>query len=130
MPVFKVATQKLTPDNKPDWCSLTKIGIFSIPTDGGEFDRHFHDCNEYWLIFAGRALVESEGIQYEIGPGDVVGTQAGQEHDIIAIYEDLHGFFVEEHLVGEQRVGHLHRTPEDAKKHPVPFRSRPGASGA
>lgn len=85
----------------------------------GRFDRHFHDCDEYWLIYKGRAVVASEGQNYEVGPGDVVFTRAGDEHDVLEVSEDLEAYFLEDRLVGQMRVGHLHRSEELAGGHEV-----------
>ena len=37
-------------------------GIFRVPTEGGKFDRHYHDCDEYWLIFKGKAKILPFGL--------------------------------------------------------------------
>jgi mannose-6-phosphate isomerase-like protein (cupin superfamily) len=55
----------------------------------GRFDCHYHDCNEYWLIFKGKAKVMSEGKEYYVKPGDIVCTRTGDEHDVLEVYEDL-----------------------------------------
>ncbi|MFD9670192.1 cupin domain-containing protein [Rhodococcus sp. NPDC059968] len=103
----------------PAGCPLTALGIFRVPRVGGRFDNHFHDCDEYWLIYKGRAVIATEGNTYEVGPGDVVYTRAGEEHDVIEVSEDLEAFFLEDRLVGEGRVGHLHRTPDLSAGHDV-----------
>jgi hypothetical protein len=109
----------LGPDNRPAWCDVTSAGIFKVPRDG-RFDRHYHDFNEYWLVYKGRAKVLSEEREYVVGPGDIVCTRAGDEHDVLEVYEDLEAFWFEEGLEGEGRLGHLHRAPELAHGHPVP----------
>ncbi|MGE5430757.1 MAG: hypothetical protein ACM3QX_06770 [Syntrophomonadaceae bacterium] len=72
------------------------------------FDNHFHDCDEFWIIFKGQALVYSEGKPYKIGMGDCVATKCGDHHDIAEIYEPLHGVYFETTLKGPKRPGHLH----------------------
>lgn len=72
------------------------------------FDNHYHDCDEFWIIFKGQALVYSEGKPYEIGRGDCVATKRGSHHDIAGIYETLHGVYFETTLRGQKRPGHLH----------------------
>ena len=109
----------LSPRNRPEWCQVTSAGIFKIPREGW-FDRHYHDFHEYWLIYKGRAKVLTEGQEFVVGPGDIVCTHAGDEHDVIEVYEDLEAFWFEEPLMGEGRLGHLHRTPEMAQGHRVP----------
>ena len=86
---------------------------------GVDFDRHYHDSNEYWMVFRGHARVMSEGIEYLVGPGDVVCTQAGEEHDVLAVSEDLEAFFWEDALLPGGRAGHLHRTADLAAGHDV-----------
>ena len=113
MPVYK----ELGQGNRPDWCTVASAGLFRIPSEGGRFDNHYHDCNEYWLIFKGRAKVRSEGLEYLVGPGDILCTRAGDEHDIIEVYEDLEAFWFEEATPPGGRAGHLHRTETDAAGH-------------
>ena len=115
MPVHK----GLGSDNRPEWCDVTSAGIFKVPRDG-RFDRHYHDFEEYWLIFKGRAKVMSEDQEYIVGKGDIVCTAAGDEHDVIEIYEDLEAFYFEGPCPPGGKVGHLHKNPELAKGHVVP----------
>ena len=52
--------------------------------------------------------------------GDIVCTKAGDEHDIIEVYEYLEAFYFEDATPAVGRVGHLHRIADKAKGHPVP----------
>jgi mannose-6-phosphate isomerase-like protein (cupin superfamily) len=119
MPVISVLTERLSGDRRPHWSRLTAGGIFRVPRVGGRFDRHFHDCDEYWLVYKGRARVLSEGVEYLVGPGDIVCTETGQEHDVLAVSEDFEAFFWEDALPAGGRTGHLHRTQELASGHDV-----------
>ncbi len=106
MPVIR------TPAEKPEWLTWSNFGV-GIVHDAAGFDLHFHDADEYWLIYEGRARVLSEGQEYEIGPGDILVTKMGDEHDILEIIEGpLKSFWIEDALRGRMRPGHLHR-PED-----------------
>lgn len=105
--------------NRPEWSSVTSAGIFRVAR-GGRFDRHYHDCDEYWLVFRGRAKILTEGREFVVGPGDIVCTRAGDEHDVLEVYEDLEAFWFEDALMGQGRVGHLHRSPDLAHGHIVP----------
>lgn len=105
--------------NRPDWSSVISAGIFRVPREG-RFDRHYHDCDEYWLVFKGRAKILTEGQEFVVGPGDIVCTRAGDEHDVLEVYEDLEAFWFEDALMGQGRVGHLHRSPDLAPGHVVP----------
>jgi mannose-6-phosphate isomerase-like protein (cupin superfamily) len=99
-------------EDKPDWLPWSGFGLGVVESAEG-FDRHFHDAHEYWFVFQGRARVLSEGQEYEIGPGDILVTKMGDEHDILEILEGpLKSFWVEDRLMGRQRPGHLH-LPED-----------------
>jgi mannose-6-phosphate isomerase-like protein (cupin superfamily) len=114
-----VVLQRLSPDSRPSWSDVTSAGIFRVEPDG-RFDRHYHDCDEYWLLFAGRARVVVGSESYEVGRGDIVCTPTGTEHDIVGVYETLEGFWFEGRTPPGGRIGHLHRTAEDAAGHLVP----------
>jgi mannose-6-phosphate isomerase-like protein (cupin superfamily) len=115
-----VVVKNLWPDHRPSWSDVTSAGIFRVEPNG-RFDLHYHDCDEYWLIFAGRARVTVGPGTYEVGPGDIVCTPTGTEHDVIGVYETLQGFWFEAATPEGGRVGHLHRRPEDAEGHDVPL---------
>jgi len=119
VPVINVREERMMGDRRPAWSTVTAAGIFLVPRIGGRFDRHYHDCDEYWLVYRGRALVLSEGVEFEVGPGDIVCTQAGEEHDVLAVAEDLEAFFWEDQLLGGGIRGHRHRTPEAKAGHDV-----------
>jgi mannose-6-phosphate isomerase-like protein (cupin superfamily) len=117
--VDQVVVQQLWPDARPSWSDVTSAGIFRVEP-GGRFDRHFHDCDEYWLVFAGRARVLVGSETYDVGPGDIVCTETGIEHDVVGVFETLEAFWFEAATPPGGRIGHLHRTPEDAAGHEVP----------
>jgi mannose-6-phosphate isomerase-like protein (cupin superfamily) len=114
-----VVVRTLGPDHRPSWSDVTSAGTFRVEPGGG-FDRHFHDCDEYWLVFAGRARVVVGTTPYVVGPGDIVCTPTGTEHDVVGVYETLEAFWFEGRTPPGARVGHLHRTEEDAQGHEVP----------
>ncbi len=120
MPVVRTSANALQEGNRPEWCQVTSAGIFRVPRVGGRFDCHYHDCDEYWLIFRGKAKVLTEGETFYVGPGDIVCTHAGDEHDMLEVYEDIEGFWFEDATLPGGRVGHLHRSAEKAKGHDVP----------
>ncbi len=94
---------------------------------GGRFDRHFHDDDELWIITKGRAKVATEGVEHFVQPGDLVMTQAGQVHDVLEVYEDLEGFFVETGHPAGGRAGHQYARDEDRSGHEVPQRPLPAS---
>jgi mannose-6-phosphate isomerase-like protein (cupin superfamily) len=118
MPVVRTSEKCLSSNNRPEWCRVTSAGVFRVPRTG-RFDCHYHDCNEYWLIFKGKAKVMSEGKEYYVKPGDIVCTRTGDEHDVLAVYEDLEAFWFEDATPPGGRTGHLHRDPEKRKGHAV-----------
>ena len=105
-----------------DWGSATGgVGVFGVqesdtPTDRGDpvsypkftnFDSHFHDCDEYWVVYEGRGVAVSEGRHYEVGPGDCVATGRGHHHDFPRVYELVRAVYFETTLEGAKRLGHL-----------------------
>jgi mannose-6-phosphate isomerase-like protein (cupin superfamily) len=71
------------------------------------FDSHYHDCDEYWIIFRGRGIAVSEGQSYEVGPGDCVATGMGHHHDLPRVLEPIEAVYFETTLEGQKRHGHL-----------------------
>ena len=71
------------------------------------FDNHYHDCDEYWILFQGRGIAASEGKLYEVGPGDCVATGAGYHHDFPRVFDPVKGVFFETTMEGQKRRGHL-----------------------
>jgi mannose-6-phosphate isomerase-like protein (cupin superfamily) len=125
MPVIRTSEKAMCAGNRPEWSGVTSAGIFRVRTQGGRFDCHYHDCHEYWLIFRGKAKVMTEGQQCYVKPGDIVCTKAGDEHDVLEVYEDLEGFWFEDVTPEGGREGHLHRDETKAKGHDVPAKSIP-----
>ena len=119
MPVIRTSERTMGPDNRPPWCDVTSAGVFRVAPGGG-FDCHYHDCDEYWLVYKGKARVMSEGVEYYVRPGDIVCTQAGAEHDVVAVYEGLEAFYFEAATPEGGRTGHLHRDASKAQRHVVP----------
>lgn len=71
------------------------------------FDNHYHDCDEYWIVYAGSGRAASEGKLFEVGPGDCIATGRGHHHDFPFVYEDIAAVFFETTMVGQKRIGHL-----------------------
>ena len=96
-------------------------GIFTCAnvdhrSDGGDpvaypkttnFDSHFHDCDEFWILFEGWAEVVSEGQHYNVGPGDCVATGMGHHHDVAVVREPICAVYLETTMQGQERRGHL-----------------------
>ncbi len=110
--------RRLSPEARPSWSDVTSAGVFRVEPNG-RFDLHYHDCDEYWLVFAGRARVLVGSRTHTVGPGDIVCTPTGTAHDVVAVAETLEAFWFEAATPPGGRIGHLHRTEEDAKGHVV-----------
>lgn len=115
MPVIRTTQKAMQAGNRPEWSQVTSAGIFRVPAAGGRFDCHYHDCHEYWLIFRGKGKVMSEGREFYVKPGDIVCTAAGDEHDVLEIYEEIGAFWFEDATPAAGKIGHLHRDSERAK---------------
>jgi mannose-6-phosphate isomerase-like protein (cupin superfamily) len=123
--VVRTAQRALDDRHRPAWSRVTSAGRFRVPVAGGRFDRHYHDCDEYWLICSGSAKVAVGGEEAVVNAGDIVCTPAGTEHDVIEVYEDLEAFWFEDATPAGGRVGHLHRDAGAAAGHAVPARPAP-----
>jgi len=119
MPVVRTSEKSMDAGHRPDWCEVTAAGVFAVKREGGRFDCHYHDCHEYWLIYRGKARVMSEGREFYVKAGDIVCTKAGDEHDVLEVYEDLEAFYFEDASPEGGRTGHLHQDAEKAKGHAV-----------
>lgn len=71
------------------------------------FDNHYHDCDEYWIVFSGSGRAVSEGITYDAGVGDCIATGRGYHHDFPFVHETVSAVFFETTLIGKKRIGHL-----------------------
>ena len=114
------ARERLGPDNRPENSVASSAGMFVIRADGtARFDRHHHDFEEFWLVARGTGTITLDGLDHTVGPGDIVHTPPGVDHDIVAVGEELHIFWLSGPLPPGSTGGHLHRNAEDAHKHPV-----------
>jgi mannose-6-phosphate isomerase-like protein (cupin superfamily) len=127
MTVIRATEQALTTANKPAWCQIQRAGFFQLAKEGRVHDRHYHDCNELYLICSGKAKILVDGREHYVKAGDIVCIRAGAEHDILEVYgdDDLQLFWLYEPGPPDARFGHLHRSPEAARAHRVPAKSIP-----
>ena len=115
---------ELSLSDRPAWSDVTSAGSFRVERNG-RFDRHYHDCDEYWLLHQGSARIVVGDHEYVAARGDIVCIPTGADHDILEIYEAIEGFWFEGPLAPEGKPGHLHRTEADAAGHLVPGRAEP-----
>jgi mannose-6-phosphate isomerase-like protein (cupin superfamily) len=71
------------------------------------FDRHYHDCDEYYIIYEGSGTVYTEGKLYETAAGDCVVIGKGHPHDFPTVKEPVKAVYFESTLQGKKREGHL-----------------------
>lgn len=91
----------------PDWSEVTRYGVNTLQP-GASVELHFHDCNEFWIIIEGRGVATSEGISYELGPGDMLLTKQGDEHSL-TVTEKMVAVYFYGVMPTKGRVGHLHQ---------------------
>jgi mannose-6-phosphate isomerase-like protein (cupin superfamily) len=101
MPKTSVKEKKFAP-----WSETQDYGISHLRA-GDEVEPHFHDCNEYWIIISGRGDAMSEGKPYELGPGDMLLTKAGDYHSL-KVTEDMVAVYYYGVMPEHGRRGHLH----------------------
>ena len=79
----------------------------------------------FWLVHQGKAKVLTDGAAHYVQGGDAVITQAGDSHDVLEVYEDLEGFFVEMGHPAGGRAGHQHYFEYERRGHPVEWAPLP-----
>ena len=103
MPVINVHTAAEHPD-----FPFKNFGVYFFAPDEFPSDRHYHDCDEAWVVLSGKARVLSEGREYIVSAGDIVWTRMGDEHQLLEILEPPYGVaWMENELRGQKRAGHL-----------------------
>ena len=91
----------------PPWSEVSRYGVNTLEP-GAEVELHFHDCNEFWIIISGRGVAMSEGVPYELGPGDMLLTKQGDEH-ALTVTEKMVAVYFYGVMPPGGRDGHLHR---------------------
>jgi cupin domain len=124
MTVVHLGEGHMGANNRPDWCKIVGMGAFRIKPDA-MFDRHFHDSPEYWMFYEGKGKVTVGDETFYVNAGDVVCTPPGSSHDIVEIYEELEGFYLEEPLPEGGTIGHQHEGERDSVGHRIPLVALP-----
>jgi len=70
-------------------------------------DRHYHDCDEYWIILEGTGEVVVDDRHAKVHPGDCLCIGTGHPHDFPLIDTPVKAVFFETTLYGRMRTGHL-----------------------
>jgi mannose-6-phosphate isomerase-like protein (cupin superfamily) len=98
----------------PAWSEVSKYVINTL-VPGDVVKLHFHDCNEYWIIIQGRGIATSENIEYELGPGDMLMTKAGDEHSLV-VTEKMVAVYFYGIMPPGGRFGYLYRGIDPERK--------------
>ena len=97
-------------------CGVFELNASSTPKNIGDateyecntqFDNHFHDCDEFWILYEGGGEVVTEGKRFQVSAGDCVYTKAGEHHDFPIVNKTIKGVWFETSYIGEMREGHL-----------------------
>lgn len=91
----------------PSWSEVSRYGVNTLQV-GDSVELHFHDCNEFWIIIEGRGVAMSEGVTYELGPGDMLLTKQGDEHSL-EVTEKMVAVYFYGVMPPNSRDGHLHK---------------------
>lgn len=99
-------TVKIAPvDAMPEESYICDYGVDTL-TAGASSEKHFHDCDVWWIIVNGIARVHDSGNDIEAGPGDMIYTPAGGYHKIEGITMVTY-VWLEGPLKGQKRKGQL-----------------------
>lgn len=105
MPVIKSENRKVA--SYPEWGEINHYGISNLEV-GAEVELHYHEGHEYWIIISGKGICTTEGDTYEIGPGDLVLTEEGNEHSLV-VTEKMSSVYFFGKLAPGKTTDHLHR---------------------
>lgn len=76
---------------------------------GNPCDVHYHDGDEYWVIFRGHFTLDYHGRKIKVGPGTLLAAGKGYEHGALDVEEVMNGLVIAMPLEDAQRDGHLNR---------------------
>ncbi len=91
---------------------------------GNPCEMHYHDGDEYWVVFRGHFSVDYNGLQVPTGPGELIAFGKGYEHGLTEPGEVMQAIVLAMPLEDAQRDGHLNR---ERNGDPVPGREVPVA---
>jgi mannose-6-phosphate isomerase-like protein (cupin superfamily) len=72
-------------------------------------DYHYHDGDEYWMVFRGHFTLNYDGKDYEMRPGSMLAAGMGYEHGAVRPEEHFEAVVIATQLEGQLRDGHLNR---------------------
>jgi mannose-6-phosphate isomerase-like protein (cupin superfamily) len=82
-------------------------------------DYHYHDGDEYWMVFRGHFTLNYDGKEYTMRPGSMLAAGMGYEHGAVQPEEHFEAVVIATQLEGQLRDGHLNR-----EMHGAPVRNR------
>ncbi|MBV9538802.1 MAG: cupin domain-containing protein [Acidisphaera sp.] len=97
-------------------CGIFRVRPTSEPETRGDpvsyrkntaIDRHYHDCDEYWIILDGTGQVVVDDRHACVAPGDCLCIGMGHHHDFPLTDSEVKAVFFETTLQGRKRIGHL-----------------------
>lgn len=71
------------------------------------FDNHYHDFDEYWIVWKGNGVAYTEGKPFEVDEGDCIVTGMGHHHDFPIVHNYVIAVALETEGMGQKREGHL-----------------------
>lgn len=89
---------------------------------GNPCDLHYHDGDEYWVVFRGHFNIDYDSLKIPTGPGELLAFGKGYEHGLMDIDEVMQAIVMAMPLEDQKRDGHLNR---ERQGDPVPGREIP-----
>ncbi|HEX3690138.1 MAG TPA: cupin domain-containing protein [Solirubrobacteraceae bacterium] len=89
---------------------------------GNPCDMHYHDGDEYWIVFRGHFNIDYHGLKVPTKPGELLCFGKGYEHGLMEIDEVMQAIVLAMPLEDRERDGHLNR---ERNGDPVPGRDIP-----
>lgn len=74
---------------------------------GNPCDYHYHDGDEYWLVFRGNFTLDYNGMRIPVGPGDLLAAGKGIPHGALQPEQVMNAIVMAMPLEDAKRDGHL-----------------------
>jgi mannose-6-phosphate isomerase-like protein (cupin superfamily) len=96
-------------------CGIFRVRESTAPNKGDavdypkntSIDRHYHDCDEFWIVLEGSGQVVVDDRHEKIWPGECLCIGMGHPHDFPLVAEEVKAVYFETTLQGRKRTGHL-----------------------
>jgi len=90
------------------WTEAIRMAVMQFGP-GRPCEYHYHDGDEYWLVYRGHFTLLCDGDEHPMSPGSVLAAGAGEEHGVISPAETFEAVGFATQLEGRKRDGHLWR---------------------